>query len=66
MDNQQVTFHYTNYRGETAVRRVTPKRVWFGATPEHPEIQWFLDAWDHVKSADRSFAMKDICDWEAV
>jgi predicted DNA-binding transcriptional regulator YafY len=55
-----ISLVYTNYRGETSVRRVIPQRIWFGATDWHPEEQWMLDALDLEKQADRSFALKDI------
>ena len=61
--NQVVSIVYTNYRGETSVRRIIPKRVWFGSTEWHPEEQWLLDAIDVEKEAERSFAMKDIRAW---
>jgi hypothetical protein len=51
---------YTNYRGETAVRAILPKSVWFGSTEWHPEPQWFLTAYDVDKGADRDFALKDL------
>lgn len=50
---------YTNYRGETAVRRIIPKSVRYGSTEWHPEPQWLLLAWDDDKQADREFALKD-------
>ena len=50
---------YTNYRGETAERTITPKRVWYGISDWHPEPQWFLTAFDHDKNADRDFALID-------
>lgn len=61
--NQIVSIVYTNYRGETSVRRIIPKRVWFGSTEWHPEEQWLLDAIDVEKEVERSFAMKDIRSW---
>lgn len=61
--NQMVSIVYTNYRGETSVRRIIPKRVWFGSTEWHPEEQWLLDAIDVEKEVERSFAMKDIRSW---
>lgn len=60
---ESVKLLYTNYRGETALRHVTPKKLWFGETDWHPEPQWLLEAFDHDKNADRSFAMKDIKCW---
>lgn len=50
---------YTNYRGETAERTITPKRVWYGISDWHPEPHWFLTAFDHDKNADRDFALRD-------
>jgi hypothetical protein len=54
---------YTNYRGETAVRKIVPERIWFGSTEWHPKDQWLLDALDVEKQAKRSFALKDIRAW---
>jgi predicted DNA-binding transcriptional regulator YafY len=51
---------YTNHRGETAVRRIVPKRVWFGRTEWHPEPQWLLEAFDLERQAMRSYALKEI------
>ncbi|WP_192799394.1 hypothetical protein [Brucella anthropi] len=50
---------YTNYRGETAERTITPKRAWYGISEWHPDPQWFLTAFDHDKNADRDFALID-------
>jgi len=58
-----VSIVYTNYKGQTALRQVVPKRIWFGKTDWHPEEQWLLDAFDIEKGADRSFAVKDIRCW---
>jgi hypothetical protein len=54
------TFTYKNYRGDIAVRNVTPISVRFGSTEWHPEPQWLLLAFDHEKQAEREFAMTDI------
>jgi hypothetical protein len=62
-DEQKVNILYTNYRGETDVRAIIPIKIWFGATDWHPEAQWLLDAVDIKKSANRSFALKDIKAW---
>ncbi|WKT94522.1 hypothetical protein QYR01_10485 [Brucella anthropi] len=53
------TVFYTNYRGETSERTITPIRPWFGSTEWHPEPQWLLRAYDHNKGAERDFALKD-------
>ncbi len=63
MNEQTVSIVYTNWKGETAVRRITPHAIRYAATVWHPEPQWLLDAWDWDKNAPRSFAMKDIQNW---
>jgi hypothetical protein len=60
---QSVNILYTNYRGETAVRRIVPIRVEFCETEWHPGKQWILVAQDLEKGAERSFACKDIRAW---
>lgn len=55
-------FGYTNYRGERSVRVATPSRVWWGATPFHPDQQWIMSAYDHDKNQHRDFAL-DQCDF---
>ena len=62
-DREIVKILYKNYRGDTAVRMIHPRRVWFGSTDWHPEEQWLLDALDVEKGAMRTFAMKDIHHW---
>lgn len=56
---QPARITYTNYRGETDVRIITPQRVWYGSTEWHPEPQWLLTAFDHEKQANRDFALTD-------
>ena len=55
-----IEVEYTNYRGIKAVRRVEPRRMWFGATDYHPEPQWLMDVFDLDRGAIRTFAMRDI------
>ncbi len=50
---------YTNWKGETAERTITPDHIYWGSTEWHPESQWLLRAWDHDKKAFRDFALKD-------
>lgn len=57
---------YTNYRGETARRRIVPSCLRFGSTEYHPEAQWLLDAFDIEKSAERTFAMRDVHEWKSL
>lgn len=59
-----VAIRYTNYRGETSTRRIIPLRVRFAASEWHPTPQWLMDAFDIGKDAERSFALKDIHDWQ--
>ncbi len=54
---------YTNWRGERGWRIILPRELHFKATEHHPEEQWILEAWDFIKQADRSFAMKDVELW---
>lgn len=53
-------FEYKNWKGETNKRTVVPYKVWFGSTEFYKEEQWFLNAFDVEKGAERNFAMKDI------
>lgn len=50
---------YTNYRGETSIRTITPKKLWLGETEYHEGRQFIMTAYDHDKQADRDFALKD-------
>ena len=54
---------YTNWKGETGIRKIIPKKIWFGRTKWHPEDQWLLHAVDVEKNEMRDFAMKDIRNW---
>lgn len=60
---ENVTILYTNYRGETARRRIAPLSLYFGQTDWHPEPQWLLRAFDLDKGEERTFAMKDVKEW---
>ncbi|MBX9580244.1 MAG: hypothetical protein K2X87_08040 [Gemmataceae bacterium] len=60
-----VVIRYTNYKGETALRRIIPRHIHFVSTEWHPEPQWVIEAFDLDRGAERSFAMKDILDWNA-
>lgn len=62
-DDRLITLLYTNWKGETATRRIVPIEVWFGHTQWHTEDQWLLKARDIEKDAERDFAMKDIKKW---
>ncbi|WP_279483440.1 hypothetical protein [Aureimonas sp. SK2] len=58
--SQPLTFTYTNWRGETAERRVIPGAFRFASTEWHPEPQWLLVAFDLDKCERRDFAAKHI------
>lgn len=56
-------FRYTNYKGETAYRKVQVNNIFYGtAEPWHPEPQWLMNAVDLDKREDRVFAMRDMKD----
>lgn len=60
MDRKPLRIDYTNWRGERKWRVVIPSEVWFGSTPHHPNLQWFLNAYDTDKEQTRDFALLDI------
>lgn len=60
----EVTVVYRNYKGETTCRRILPYRIWFGPTEWHPEPQWVMEALDLDKDVLRTFAMRDILDFD--
>jgi hypothetical protein len=55
---------YSNYKGVTAWRSIIPGQIRFAVTEHHPEAQWIMDAHDVEKDAARSFAMRDIQQWD--
>lgn len=61
--NKIVTIVYTNYKGNTAIRKILPKDILFGHNEWHKEDQWLMIAYDVEKKADRTFALKDIKAW---
>lgn len=58
-----VTIVYTNYNGNTGVRQVIPKEIFFGHNEWHKEDQWLMSAYDLQKEAERTFALKDVKAW---
>ena len=50
---------YRNWRGEVAVRRFRPIRLWHGSTEWHREPCLLLKAMDLDKNAERDFCMTD-------
>lgn len=61
--SERVTIEYLNWRGEFAVREITPHRIEWSSNQWHPEPQWLLVAFDHGKGEMRAFAMKGIKSW---
>lgn len=51
---------YVNHRGERALRKIVPEKIWWGTTEWHPKSQWLMRAYDVGKEAWRDFALKDI------
>ena len=60
---QEVTIVYTNWKGETAIRRIIPRQISFTSNEWHPTPQWLLEAYDLDKKDIRHFALKDIRVW---
>lgn len=62
LENAAIKVTYTNHRGETARRTITPLRLLYGTTQYHHVEQWLLDVWDHEKKDLRTYALDD-CDF---
>lgn len=60
----RISVTYTNYRGETAKRTISPIEIWFGQTKWHPKLGWLLHCYDWEKEAFRDYALAD-CDFTA-
>jgi hypothetical protein len=67
MDEQRaVTIDYTNHRGERGLRRMTPRRFFWGSNQYHPTPQWLVEATAHDREGQtRVFALADIHKWGA-
>ena len=48
---------YTNHRGDTASRTVSPVNIWFGVTEWHPKGGWLMKCWDWDKHAERDYLL---------
>lgn len=55
----ELSCDYTNWRGETANRRIRIKGFWYGSTDWHPEDSLMLKAYDFDKKAERDFRVAD-------
>lgn len=51
---------YTNYKGETRPRNITPINFWYGHTEYHKDDQWFIKALDNEKNQVRDFTVNDM------
>lgn len=58
--NKNISINYTNWRGETRDRNITPVEIWYGSNKKHTASQWFLKAIDIDKGEQRDFAMTSI------
>ncbi len=54
---------YRNWRGEIAIRRISPAGVYYGKTEYHPVHQWLLSCFDADKKAARTYALADVLAW---
>lgn len=58
--NQPIKVIYTNWKGKTRERTITPTAIFFGETQYHPETQWLVEAVDMEILEPRLFALKDM------
>ena len=58
-----VVINYTNWKGMTHTRIITPIRFFFGSTEYHPTPQYLLLARDEEIEEDRVFAVQHIHEW---
>lgn len=58
--NNPIKLDYTNWKGVRSSRNIIPIELVYTSTDYHPEVQWFLVAFDKDKDDVRSFAIKDI------
>lgn len=59
-----LSVRYTNWRGETSMRLITPVRTFWGSNKYHAQPQWLMDVYDHEKMAMRTYALAE-CDFTA-
>lgn len=59
-----VSVEYTNWKGETGMRKIVPMEITWGATEWHPTEQWLMRVWDLDRNDFRMYAMKDIKRWD--
>lgn len=64
MEKKEVEILYTNWKGETRLRKIIPVDIEFKSTDWHKDEQWILNALDVEKNEMRGFAIKDIKSWK--
>ena len=64
--NREVSFTYTNWKGEASQRQAIMCRLYWGANEWHKEPQWLIEGFDMVKGAVRTYAMRDVSDVKPV
>lgn len=57
---REIKMLYKNNRGETTVRRLVPIKIFFGQTEWHQDEQWLLEAYDVDRTANRTYALREI------
>lgn len=63
--NHAVKVKYRNYKGEVAIRTIVPiGQIYWGKTEYHPHEQWLIKVWDVEKQAERTYAFKDILEFD--
>jgi hypothetical protein len=65
MSDVEINVSYTNWRGETSVRRVILSTIRFGTTEWHPEPTWLIYMFDldHPSQLWKEFDLKK-CDFD--
>lgn len=58
-EDQPILVLYTNYKGNTGVRKIIPINIRFGNSSWHQEPQYLLKAYDLERKEEREFALKD-------
>ena len=65
-DATPISISYTNWRGETSVRRIVPLAApHYGDSDYHSGTQWLLRAFDVGKQEEREFALSGFADARA-
>jgi predicted DNA-binding transcriptional regulator YafY len=63
---KKIQFTYTNWKGESSVRKAFVFNILWGSNEWHKEEQWLLFALDEDKRESRYFAMKDMKDVQEI